>query len=558
MNGNKLYYICKYTPVELLSGYGAECVPLDYMPESFEHADEVMHPNICGFGKSIIEAVLALDIKELVLVNCCDSIRTAYEVLKAMDKLDFLYFMDLTHDESACADERMKFELRALCDAYSGYSERSFDVSAFRASFKNSSLPHNDYIGILGARVGNRLYEAISSRLERSTVNLTCKNGRFLSLNSSSDDRDEIIESYAHDLMAQIPCMRMNDPSGRKKLFNDPNLKGIVYSTIKFCDYYSLEYAELSHILKLPMLKIETDYTLQSMGQLETRIDAFAENLDSLKPKPCSKQDKSSDDITVRFYAGIDSGSSSTDVVIIDSDKNIVSKTVILTGAGASVSGQLALDAALKEAGLTKEDISSSITTGYGRNTLTLGDRSITEISCHAKGAYFLDPDVRTIIDIGGQDSKVIRLGENGEVVNFTMNDKCAAGTGRFLEIMAHTLQLSPDEMSNAGLKYNEELTISNMCTVFAESEIVSLIAQDKSVNDIVHALDDSIASRIAALVKRVDPIPRFMMTGGVAKNKGVVNAIEKKLGSQIIVNENAQVCGALGAALFALESDFR
>ena len=558
MNGNKLYYICKYTPVELLSGYGAECVPLDYMPESFEHADEVMHPNICGFGKSVIEAVLALDIKELVLINCCDSIRTAYEVLKSMDKLDFLYFMDLTHDESACADERMRFELRALCDAYSGYSGRAFDASAFRASFKSSSLPHDDYIGILGARVGNRLYEAISSRLEQDTVNLTCINGRFLSLNSSSDDRDEIIESYAHDLMAQIPCMRMNDPSGRKKLFNDPNLKGIVYSTIKFCDYYCLEYAELSHILKLPMLKIETDYTLQSMGQLETRIDAFAESLDSLKPKTCAKPDESSDNNTVRFYVGIDSGSSSTDVVIIDSDKNIVSKTVILTGAGASVSGQLALDTALKEAGLTKEDISSSITTGYGRNTLTLGDRSITEISCHAKGAYFLDPDVRTIIDIGGQDSKVIRLGENGEVVNFTMNDKCAAGTGRFLEIMAHTLQLSPDEMSNAGLKYNEELTISNMCTVFAESEIVSLIAQDKSVNDIVHALDDSIASRIAALVKRVNPIPRFMMTGGVAKNKGVVNAIEKKLGSQIIVNENAQVCGALGAALFALESDFQ
>ena len=558
MNGNKLYYICKYTPVELLSGYGAECVPLDYMPESFEHADEVMHPNICGFGKSVIEAVLALDIKELVLVNCCDSIRTAYEVLKSMDKLDFLYFMDLTHDESACADERMRFELRALCDAYSEYSGRVFDASVFRASFKSSSLPHDDYIGILGARVGNRLYEAIRSRLKQNTINLTCINGRSLSLNSSFDDRDEIIESYTHDLMAQMPCMRMNDPSGRKKLFNDPNLKGIVYSTIKFCDYYSLEYAELSHILKLPMLKIETDYTLQSMGQLETRIDAFAENLDSLKPKTFSKQDKSSDDSSVRFYAGIDSGSSSTDVVIIDSDKNIVSKTVILTGAGASVSGQLALDTALKEAGLTKEDISSSITTGYGRNTLTLGDRSITEISCHAKGAYFLDPNVRTIIDIGGQDSKVIKLGENGEVVNFTMNDKCAAGTGRFLEIMAHTLQLSPDEMSNAGLKYNEELTISNMCTVFAESEIVSLIAQDKSVNDIVHALDDSIASRIAALVKRVDPIPRFMMTGGVAKNKGVVNAIEKKLGFQIIVNENAQVCGALGAALFALESDFR
>ncbi len=200
--------------------------------------------------------------------------------------------------------------------------------------------------------------------------------------------------------------------------------------------------------------------------------------------------------------------------------------------------------------------LSYTITTGYGRNNLSLGNKSITEISCHAKGAFYLDNEIRTIIDIGGQDSKVIRLDENGDVINFTMNDKCAAGTGRFLEIMAKTLQLSPFEMSNAGLKYTENLTISSMCTVFAESEIVSLIAQNKSVNNIVHAINTSIASRITSLSKRVHPSPKYMMTGGVAKNKGVVKALEEHLNAPIIVNEHAQICGALGAALFALEAD--
>ena len=161
---------------------------------------------------------------------------------------------------------------------------------------------------------------------------------------------------------------------------------------------------------------------------------------------------------------------------------------------------------------------------------------------------------MRTVIDIGGQDSKVIRLDENGAVINFVMNDKCAAGTGRFLEMMARTMEMSLDEMSRMGLKYKEDITISSMCTVFAESEVVSLIAQNKAADDIVHGLNKAVASKTAALVKRVGGEERYMMTGGVSKNRGVVSEIEKILGVKLHISDKAQLNGALGAALFALE----
>ena len=159
------------------------------------------------------------------------------------------------------------------------------------------------------------------------------------------------------------------------------------------------------------------------------------------------------------------------------------------------------------------------------------------------------------MIDIGGQDSKVIRLDENGAVTNFVMNDKCAAGTGRFLEMMARTMEMSMEEMSRKGLDWKQDVQISSMCTVFAESEVVSLIARNRDPADIIHGLNQSIAGRTAALVKRVGGEPGYMMTGGVARNRGVVEVLEKKLGEKIVVSEYAQRAGAIGAALFARES---
>ena len=178
----------------------------------------------------------------------------------------------------------------------------------------------------------------------------------------------------------------------------------------------------------------------------------------------------------------------------------------------------------------------------------------ITEITCHARGAHFLDPEVRTVIDIGGQDSKVIRLDENGAVANFVMNDKCAAGTGRFLEMMARTMEMNLDQMSECGLEFKEDITISSMCTVFAESEVVSLIAQNKATDDIVHGLNKAVAVKTAALTRRVGGEEKYMMTGGVSKNKGLVKTLEEKLGTKLVISDKAQLCGALGAALFAAD----
>jgi predicted CoA-substrate-specific enzyme activase len=256
-----------------------------------------------------------------------------------------------------------------------------------------------------------------------------------------------------------------------------------------------------------------------------------------------------------RYAAGVDSGSASTDVVILDRQGKIVGSAILPTGAGASAGADKALEAAIQSAGITREDIGTVVSTGYGRDHIAGGNASVTEITCHARGAHHLLPGVRTIIDIGGQDSKVIRLDENGQVINFVMNDKCAAGTGRFLELMARTLEMTLPEMSEKGRHWNKPVSISSMCTVFAESEVVSLIAGNTDPADIIHGLNMAVANKTASLVMRLGGQPAYVMTGGVAMNRGVVEALEEKLKAEIIVPREAQLCGALGAALFALDA---
>lgn len=546
------YYICKYTPVELLEAFGGKCAILNHMPDNFELSDQVAHPNICGFGKSLLEACMEGKVKELVLVNCCDTIRSAYDVLLEYGKLDFLFLLDIMHSGGTCSREHAQHELRRLAEAYGAYKGTSFDAARFREAFRTRKRPTAPYISVLGARVGDELFQLMEKTMPLPVRNDTCVNNRAVALPEELDaDFDTLMADYARTLLGQIPCMRMIDTTGRKVLYNDPHLRGVIYHTVKFCDYYGFEYSELKGRLDVPLLKLESDYTIQSSGQLLTRLEAFAE---SIAPERTLRKETHTNMNGKGLYAGIDSGSTSTDVVIIDRDKNIIAQSILPTGAGAAAGADRALDEALAQAGLSRSDINATVTTGYGRTAIKLGDQSITEITCHAKGAYFLDPSVRTIIDIGGQDSKVIRLDENGNVINFVMNDKCAAGTGRFLELMARTLELSLDDMSRLGLEWKEDVTISSMCTVFAESEVVSLIAENRTPADIIHGLNRSVATKTCALCRRVGGEESYMMTGGVSKNRGVVSEIEKILGVKLHISDKAQLNGALGAALFALE----
>lgn len=546
-----LYYICKYTPLELLEAFGANCICLDAMPEGFDHADEIAHPNLCGFGKSVLEAVLAGNVKELVLVNCCDSIKSVYDLLMESGRLDFLYMLDMLHFVDNCSVEQTASRLKELAKTYGAYTGRAFDLDAFSLGFKPKKRDFSPHVAVMGARMGKELYEMASRIMPFPVINETCVHNRSVGdvIPTQDMDFDSLMNWYAGELLGQLPCMRMIDNSKRKELIEDPSLKAIIYHTVKFCDFYSFEYTAIKDRVDVPLLKIESDYTLQSSGQLQTRLEAFAENLDEHH-----EATKRKTHMNKGYFAGIDSGSASTDVVILNNEKEIVADVILPTGAGARTGASRALEQALNIAGIKREDIESIVSTGYGRSSIDNKDKSITEITCHARGAHFLDSSVRTVIDIGGQDSKVIRLNADGSVSNFVMNDKCAAGTGRFLEMMAKTMEMSLDEMSRAGLSFNEDITISSVCTVFAESELVSLIALNKRTDDIVHGLDKAVAAKTLSLIKRVGGEGPYMMTGGVALNKGLVKTLEERLGARIVISDRAQVCGALGAALFAME----
>ena len=377
---SKTYYVCKYTPIELLQAFGGECENLNQMPEGFDLADQIAHPNICGFGKAVLEAVMTGKVKELVLVNCCDTIRSVYDILEDSGKLDFLYMIDMLHCDGECSRERTVLQLKGLARAYGAYKGSEFDQKKFVEAFKEPEKQKEPYISVLGARMGNELYEMVKESMPYSVENDTCVNNRSVGevKPPKTDDFNELMEWYAAELLGQTPCMRMMDNSGRKRLYNDPNLKGIIYHTVKFCDFYSFEYAQVKQNITVPLLKIESDYTVQSSGQLLTRLEAFAEsmNMDNLESGE-KKMGKG-------YFAGIDSGSTSTDVVILNKDGEIVTGIILPTGAGAAMGAERALEEALKQAKLQREDIDAMVTTGYGRTAITDGDKSITEITCHA------------------------------------------------------------------------------------------------------------------------------------------------------------------------------
>jgi predicted CoA-substrate-specific enzyme activase len=247
--------------------------------------------------------------------------------------------------------------------------------------------------------------------------------------------------------------------------------------------------------------------------------------------------------------AGIDVGSLTAKCVIMDTD--ILAYKVIKVSPNLNETAERVFDETLRLAGLTEEDIDAIVATGYGRNNVDFASKQITEISCHARGAIFVMPTARTVIDIGGQDSKAIALNERGGVADFVMNDKCAAGTGRFLEVMANALGVKLEKLGELSLKAKRKVKISSTCTVFAESEVISHIANNISAEEIIAGIHEAIASRIVSLAHRIPIKKDIVLTGGVAKNIGVKKALEDRLGMEIKTPEEPQIIGAIGAAIF-------
>lgn len=254
------------------------------------------------------------------------------------------------------------------------------------------------------------------------------------------------------------------------------------------------------------------------------------------------------------YTLGIDIGSSSCKAVILKDGSEIVKHEVVQIGTGTTGPAKV-LEALYAECDVKPEEISYTVVTGYGRNSFEGADKQISEITCHAKGIYFLIPEARTIIDIGGQDAKAISLDAKGNIKNFVMNDKCAAGTGRFLDVMSRVLEVPLADMGTVHFKAKEWASVSSTCTVFAESEVISQLSKGLTIESIVAGVHQSVATKAAALAKRVGLQYDVVMCGGVAQNAGVVDALEKELQQHIHVAPNPQITGALGAALLAYEA---
>ncbi len=249
--------------------------------------------------------------------------------------------------------------------------------------------------------------------------------------------------------------------------------------------------------------------------------------------------------------AGVDIGSSTSKAVLLGDDE-ILSYTILFTGSDSVLSANQVLNDVLRRSNLSLEDIQYIIATGYGRVIVPFAHEALTELTCHARGAHWFFPGVRTILDMGGQDCKAIRCDSAGRLQNFIMNDKCAAGTGRFLELMARVLGLSLDDLGELSLGAVSAIKINSTCAVFAMSEVTSLIREGKEKKEVIAGLHSAIAGRVYTLLRGVGIEPELAVSGGIGKNKGVVQEIEKRLGMKVLLPPEPQIVGALGAALFA------
>ncbi len=253
------------------------------------------------------------------------------------------------------------------------------------------------------------------------------------------------------------------------------------------------------------------------------------------------------------LVAGVDIGSTTAKCVLLD-DGKVVGKSLAPVGVELVKDAERALEQALGDARRERREVAYVTGTGYGRFKVTFGQYAVTEIGCHARGAHHLFPRTRLVVDIGGQDTKAIRLGERGEVVDFAMNDKCAAGTGRFLDVCAGALGFDVAEIGPLSLEARHPLKVTSTCTVFAESEVASYVARGKDPKDVLAGLHTSIASRSFSLMQRVGISPEVTFTGGVSRNEGMVRALERRLGLSVNVSPLSQYLGAVGAAIFGTE----
>lgn len=385
-----LGYVCKYTPMELFEAMDTEITRLEPSVTDFNHADTLMHANICSYTKAVLEDVMEHDYEGVILTTCCDSIRRLYDTLKSQFPDKFFFLLDIPRKFNDFAVALYERQLKQMLTEYEAFSGKTLDLKRFVSMMQNKAALKKQEntrmsssavsekgngqklnIGIMGARCNNEIRQLLVDRGANLLFDLTCTGlARDFSITE-----DQVLHSYAAALLNQIPCMRMLKAANREHFldgFTD-RLDGIIYHTVKFCDSYSYEYADFRQRLDLPILLVETDSTRQCAGQVRTRVEAFMEELKMKKGLSLTgeKQMIKRKGDTV-YTLGIDSGSTSTNTVILDENRQIKAFSVVRTGAKSSQSADAALADVLKKAGLNREDISLIVSTGYGLSAFHL------------------------------------------------------------------------------------------------------------------------------------------------------------------------------------------
>ncbi|ABV34044.1 MULTISPECIES: acyl-CoA dehydratase activase [Pseudothermotoga] len=527
---------------------------------------ELFHSNICSFCKNSFPSVNPEEI--VIWVDSCDSMRRSEDFLKRACTVFDLHIPVTVNEKNV---DKLAHDLRNLWNNLKQRYGEADDEKLIiehknfqKQSEKLLKLLNNDlrssaelyeqmtcqkWIGsvekkgipilILGAYVEKDLIKVIEDS-GGYALNGTCS-GPFAIIGENLNSNDVFKNMAFRILKKSIVCMRSAHNRDIEKIINFYRPSGIILHTIKFCDFYGFDEKILRN-LKIPFTVVENDLSGTS-AQLKTRMEALIELVKNSEKQPERK---------CYYFVGIDSGSTTTKIAVINKDMKIVYQDIIKTGAYPNLASKAIFEKMLAKLNIKKEAV-YVVSTGYGRSSVDFADEQITEITCHAKGVYQFLPQTRTVIDIGGQDSKVIRI-ENGKVIDFVMNDKCAAGTGRFLEVMANVLDVPLDEIGELSLRYSTELSISSVCTVFAESEVISLRSHGHSREDILHAVHLAIARRIGTMCQRVNADVPTVLTGGVAQNRGVKFALEKHMNTRIDIPKNPVLMGAIGAALIGAE----
>ena len=389
-------YVCKYTPVEVFEAMGVEIRRIQPEVTNFNQADTLMHPNICSFTKSVLEDVLAGDYEGVVLTTCCDSIRRLYDVLKQQCPDKFLYLLDVPRKVNDFSTDMYRENILDMVHAYEAFSGKTFDEIVLkqllerreagqnlRTAPKNKASVH---IGLMGARCSKGIIDLLENRGVDILFDMTCTGLK----REFHVEPDNLLQAYAWQLLNQVPCLRMVKAVNRENYmegFRD-RLDGILYHTVQFCDNYAYEYTDLKHRLDIPMLMVETDATKQCEGQIRTRVEAFIESLKIAKGASIGKKSLKKAEDGKMYVLGIDSGSTSTNAVILNENKEIVAFDVVRTGAKSGESAERILSEILERARLKREDISLIVSTGYGRVSIPFADENVTEISCHGRGAH--------------------------------------------------------------------------------------------------------------------------------------------------------------------------